>query len=136
MTIELSNKRIKGVQAFLIVAGHNTENLIADGELGEQTELALRQYQEATDGLEVTGQIDRATVQRMYDDEVSLPDGMPTLKQIQAYLIMLILSEGLEDTDLIADGELGEQTLLTLKKELLEGGAYPHEPIDGEFDND
>ncbi len=119
---ERTNKQklIHQVQAYLIAVEYDADGkLIADGDWSEVSVQAMTSYQEATDGLESTGQINFATVTQMAHHKLHRPETWTT-KLRQAWLI---LSECDVDGQLIADGEDGPVTREAFDLLLDDGGG-------------
>jgi hypothetical protein len=85
----------------LIIAGHDSGRLIANGELDKSTQDALKSFQ-TDNAIEVTGEFDEATVEWMSSREFSMEyEKTDPIKMIQAAMILL----GFDSHDeLIANG--------------------------------
>lgn len=110
MSIKLTPKVIKEAQAILIIRGLDDKGkLIANGKFDEYTRNALRIFQESRE-LEMTGELDRATLSIMMEDTDIEPllGALSCIKMVQA---CMILTPGLDAFGkLIADGMHDETT--------------------------
>jgi len=92
------------VQAYLVLGGYDPDNaLIADGDAGEQTNLAIRRFQEQY-GLDATGDVNEPTVAEMYDRELAITPELIGDSRKTAQCFVILSCEKL-DPSLIANGE-------------------------------